>query len=289
MFPVELCPEVMGNFGLAKGRRLMEIWFSRPPAVAPRYSTPVTNVITMDWVLKLPRAKNVYDKLMADFIWAKHAALIEVGRALQRKGLLADFHGSKTFGDLGGPVAELDDDYINQRTIAGYQGVDDLTAALGAFEFRVVVAGSVQPVRIISRGQTLLRHDVTIKEIGVYVRDSYDFEGDQFLGWWTYPDRYEYWRSDFVDDGRSSRHYPFGYVFGMPFEGGELITNEEFKKFRNKRHKGGDFLVYSDLKRNPVYMKFNTDELIGMHGNDVFNPTSRDLIKAFAKIGGATL
>ena len=103
--------------------------------------------------------------MMADGIWSKHVALIEVGRALQRKGLLGDFDGSKAFGDLWRPVADLDGDYINQRTIAGYQGVDDLTAALGAFEFRVVVAGSVQPVRIISRGQTLLRHDVTIKEI----------------------------------------------------------------------------------------------------------------------------
>jgi hypothetical protein len=289
MFPVELCPEVMRHFGLARGRRLMEIWFSRVPAVAPFYSSPVTDVIKFDWVLTFPRAAAVYEQLIKDQIWINVPAQIEIGRMLKRRGFFGT--APARFGNLWVPVQYLDDDYINERPVTGSQ-LDDLTAALAAFNFRVVVAGSVEPVHIID-GRTGnivgLKHDVTLDEVGVYVRDSYDFEGDQFLGWWTYPDRYDYWEDDIVDTGRRSVSYPYGYVLGMPFRGGELLTNEDFKKFRKRRRKGGDFLVYSDIKRIGVWAKFSTGDLIDKYGERVFDLTIQDIIKDTVKMGGATL
>jgi Family of unknown function (DUF6402) len=288
VFPVELCPEVMRHFGLVEGRRLMETWFSRNPATAPYYSAPPVT-ISLDWVLKFGRAKDVYDQLIKDVIWLNDASLIEIGRMLQRKGLLQATTETR-FGELWRPVTEQDDDYINQRAVIGYQGVDDLGAALGAFDFRLVVAGSVSPIRKYYGNDVSfsLRHEVLIEEIGVYVRDSYDFDGDQFLGWWTYPDNYEYWRLDTFDTGRSSRRYPYGYVLGMPFEGGELITNEDFKKFRKQSHKGGDFLVYSELKRHYVLGSFKTDDLFKRYGDDVFMPTTRDMFNKLIKTMGGT-
>jgi Family of unknown function (DUF6402) len=289
MFPVELCPEVMRHFGLVQGRRLMETWFSRNPAHAPFYSAPPV-AISIDWVLRFARAKDVYEQLMKDSIWINEPAQIEIGRVLQRNGFLGS--SPAKFGDLWRPVADLDDDYINQRPVTGYEGIDDLAAALGAFDFRVVVGGSVDPVNIIDgrTGNVIgRRHDVTIEDVGVYIRDSYDFEGDQFLGWWTYPDHYEYWVDDDVDTGRGKVRYPYGYVLGMPFQGGELLTNEEFKKFRKKRNKGGDFLVYSDLKRHKVWAKFNTGYLLEKYGDGVFAPTIHDIVKQTVKKGGATI
>jgi hypothetical protein len=71
---------------------------------------------------------------MKDSIWINEPAQIEIGRVLQRNGFLGS--SPEKFGDLWRPVADLDDDYINQRS--GYEGIDDLAAALGAFDFRIV-------------------------------------------------------------------------------------------------------------------------------------------------------
>ena len=51
--------------------------------------------------------------------------------------------------------------------------VDDMLAALGRFKFRVAVAGE-------AKGDC-----VELKAVGVYVQDSYDFDGVQFLGVWN--------------------------------------------------------------------------------------------------------
>ena len=115
---------------------MMKTWFSRVAAIAPLYSAPMT--IAFDWVINFPRAKDVYEQLLKDAIWLNEPAQIEICRMLQRKGLLGT--AELTFGDLTRPVAELDDDYINKRAVTGNQ-LDDLTAALGGLNFRVVVAG----------------------------------------------------------------------------------------------------------------------------------------------------
>ncbi len=55
----------------------------------------------------------------------------------------------------------------------GLTDLDDLSAALGNFAFRVAVAGGVTFV-------SGSKHLVTLSEVGIYVRDSFDFNGDQF-------------------------------------------------------------------------------------------------------------
>jgi Family of unknown function (DUF6402) len=58
---------------------------------------------------------------------------------------------------------------------------------------------------------------IVINEIGIYVKDSFDFNGDQFLGVWGYRD--------------------------------DPINNSDFRQWRNDNHLGGDFQVFSDVKR----------------------------------------
>ena len=69
-------------------------------------------------------------------------------------------------------------------------------------------------------GKASLKLQVTIEEVGVYVKDSFDFNGNQFLGWWGPAD--------------------------VP------INNSDFQRWRAENHTGGDFLVYSDVKRTRV-------------------------------------
>jgi len=85
----------------------------------------------------------------------------------------------------------------------------------------VVVAGSVQP-RSGSRS-----HDVEINQIGVYIRDSFDFNGNQFLGFWD------------DSDNSVSMTNPFS---------GTSVSNSDFRTWRANHGAGGDFLIYSDLK-----------------------------------------
>jgi hypothetical protein len=278
--PIVCIPDIMRNFGMRRGKQLMETWFSRPAAAYPYYSRPVTNVITMDWVLSFERAKQVYDKLLADKIWTNAAAQKEIANWLDRKKLLEYFPGTQTFGDLTQSVLDLEFHYINFRTSGeayakGACGlgtvifrnsrplanllppppfVDDLDAALGAFTFYVVVAGTVaKPINDPAKPtvEWKLGYDVTIDEIGVFIRDSFDFKGDQILGYWAYPEPFA--------SGLYKGRFPSGYVSALPFEGGELVTNDDFRKYRAQTGKGGDFLVYSDLKRMRVKpFTFNT-------------------------------
>jgi Family of unknown function (DUF6402) len=226
-------PSTMRRENLPKAAELMETWFSRQGAIAPAYSDAVTDVITMKWALKFQRALTVYEALIWDRIWENAAAQKEIAKMLRRNGFMKDRREvCEAFGDFTQPVSVLDKDYINQRPIAAYETdffmpvVDDMAAALGRFNFRVVVAGTVMPAKA--------GYEVTVEEIGVYIADSYDFEGEQFLGYW--------------DMGTSS---------GTPgVKLTESVHNSDFRDWRAKTGRGGDFLVYSDLYRTVLSRSF---------------------------------
>jgi len=103
---------------------------------------------------------------------------------------------------------------------------DGLQTALHAFVFNIAVAGKVTPVAATAQeyiqmvGKASLKLQVTIEEVGVYVKDSFDFNGSQFLGWWG--------------------------PANVP------INNSDFQRWRAENHTGGDFIVYSDVRRTRV-------------------------------------
>jgi len=220
-FSITTIPKIMRAKGWANGARLMEGWFSRPSATAPAYGTPESQTIRTTWVLSFARAKFVYDQIMRERIWANPAAQKEIAKLLRKKQLLSSVPRSAAFGNLSAPVTTVDLDYINQRVVGfGSSDLDDMSAALGNFAFRVAVAGGVTPIPRASR------FEVIIAEVGVYVRDSYDFNGDQFLGFWD------------DQDNAMSMINPLS---------GTRVTNSDFRAWRDRNGKGGDFMVYSDL------------------------------------------
>jgi hypothetical protein len=138
-------PGIMRTMRWMNGARLLDVWFSRRTAIAPRYSPPDTTTIRMDaWALTFHRAREVYDRMIRERIWSNAPAKVVVARMLRQKGLLTN--KEETFGRFADPVPNQDGDYVNERVAGGYTSYDDLTAALGAFVFRVVVAGVVAPV-----------------------------------------------------------------------------------------------------------------------------------------------
>ncbi len=221
MFSITSIPKIMRRQGWYNGASLMEIWFSRGSAIKPAYGPPDTLIIRMSWALTFSRAKDVFDQLMRERIWANEPAKIEIRNRLQSKGLLTSDPVSRAFGSLTAPVPTLEAEYVNNRPVGGLlDPLDGMLAALGMFDFRVVVAGGVAPV------PASLKFHVTITHVGVYIVDSYDFEGFQPLGTW-----------DDKTNGASKN----------PGASGTTVSNADFREFRDKTGMGGDFLVFSDL------------------------------------------
>jgi hypothetical protein len=213
-------PKIMRHNNWHNGATLLETWFSRPSAIAPGYGAPVTSVIKMKWVLGYAVARSVYNDLISNRIWVNEPAKQVIENQLRRKGLLVS--KKKSFGHLGMNVDQQDKDYINYRAVDS-SSLDGLTAALGKFTFRICVAGTVEPRPKKSGG-----HLVTINEIGVYVRDSFDFNGMQFLGFWN---------------SNTNK------VAMLDLTVCDRVWNSDFRQWRTANGKGGDFEIFSDMKR----------------------------------------
>ena len=202
-FDITAIPGIMTANGWNNGAALQRIWFSNP-AVGPQ--RPDTTTIKMSWVLGYPRAKRVYDKIISEKLYVNAAAIAQIKKT----------HGSKKgrFGDFTLPVPTLDSESIQFRPVGSLSDpLDDLYAALGKFTFKVVVKGCATAGAI------------GITDIGIYVKDSFDFQGDQDLGYWNKATNYA---------GRN------------PFKG-TLVSNSDYRAYAQKTGFGVDFLVFSDL------------------------------------------
>jgi Family of unknown function (DUF6402) len=191
--------------GWTAAAEIFETWAKRPSSPAPRYSAPVTHVIKMDWLLGFARAKLVYDQIHRERIWTNEASRERISQILRKKPR----RSGQTFGDLSQPVTVVDEEWINARPVLGGAYWDALAGALGAFVLQIAIAG-----RVASASGAVGK--VVIEEVGVYVKDSFDFEGSQFLGFWGDRD--------------------------------DPVNNGDFREWRQKSGMGGDFWVFSDVK-----------------------------------------
>jgi hypothetical protein len=225
------------------GERMFRIWFGNPANNDPLKGTPDTSTIKMNtWVLTFERAKTVYDKLMSERIWTIPAARWLLIQHLQRDKKMTS--NDEQFGDMTGlNMSTIDHQHsINHREVSNslmdevLDPLDDMFAALGAFSFKVVVQGHVQPIK--SSPLSGMTHRATIEKVGVYVRDSFDFNGLQFLG---------FWRQTAPDCSRT------------PGRSYYSIYNSDFRQWRDANNKGGDFLVYSDIKWTTLAIPYLID------------------------------
>lgn len=205
MVAVTAIPGIMRANGMTNGAALMDHWFAGSGATDK-------STITMSWVLGYARAKKVWDEIIDQKIYVNAAAKKEIVTMLKRTG---KYTSGGTFGKLSGDVETLDKDYIQQRGVGSFTDpIDDMFAALGKFNLRVLVKGEV----CVSGSTRTIRID----KIGVYVSDSYDFTGWQPLGYWN-----------------STTNY-----VGINPLYGDYVENADFRK-----HGGGkDFKVFSDIK-----------------------------------------
>jgi hypothetical protein len=235
-------PSIMRKNKWDNGARLMENWFTSDPGNSPLTGTPSTNIITMKWVKSFSRAKVVYGQLMREKIWINEAAKKEIIKLVRRKGLLTKKKMGIGLPKL--PINISDKDYIQFRKVGGgwdmaTGDMDDLRASLANFVFRIIIVGEVSPI-LNEKKFTTGKYQVRVDEIGIYIKDSYDFNDapgkDQTLGNWD------------IDDSSVGRTF---------LNGGENIYNSDFREWRKKNNKGGDFFVYSDVE----YIKLTTNNV----------------------------
>jgi hypothetical protein len=204
--------------------RLQDIWFAGPAAaVKPAYASPDTTTLKMDsWLLTFARARHIYDsEIVATEYWKTPAAEASLRRKIEKSGILAG--GPQRFGGLGRPVEVQDPEHYQGKPVSSSllsDPLDDLFGALGDYNLRFVAEGQAEPLG----GTDWL---VTVERVGIYIEDSFDFNGFQPLGFWN------------ETKNQVSKSPGFGF---------DLVTNGDYRAWRAAHGSGGDFLVFSDVK-----------------------------------------
>jgi hypothetical protein len=203
--------------------RLQDIWFGNPAATAPTYALPDTSTIKMDsWLLTFERAKKTYDhEIVAMEYWKTPMAEASLRSKIEKRGILSG--GPVRFGDLGRPVEVQDPEHYQGMGVSASMRsdpLDDLFGSLGDYNLRFVAEGRAEPLG----GTDWL---ITVERVGIYVQDSFDFNGHQPLGFWNETTK------------EVSKTPGFGF---------DLVDNGDYRDWRTANGMGGDFIVFSDVK-----------------------------------------
>jgi hypothetical protein len=235
-------PPILRKQGWVVGAALMEKWFREARNGDAEKGNHDVNTVKMKWVLSFPRAKAVYDKAIQERVWVKNAkAQEEIVKLIKNSKCLppAVVGNRLDFGNAGEGTKFITGDAMGKfnKTQIQFRKVsqnplgtlDDMFAALANFNFNFVVEGSVECI-----SATPAKYKVTIDKVGIYVRDSYDFN-DKKGDWFSQPLGLLSCVNDELNrDLDLSRHY---------------ITNESFRAWRDYHGngRGGDYLVFSDI------------------------------------------
>ncbi|MFM0338964.1 DUF6402 family protein [Paraburkholderia fungorum] len=284
LFDIQEIPGAMRKNSMSKSAMLMEKWFAGElnysstdddekaeinqdgkPYPPDMYDT---TTITLDWVLNFRRAKEQYDALVN--------AAIRTPRAMQQLSLtlsrykrssidldtwmlsgqrLTNLHKHFQFQHVGvestlsQKISQFIDSNMTNRGMP-----DDLTGALGSFNFYAAIAYAE------------FNGDATVakvKGIYVYVRDNYTFtdkpgEASQYLGHWC--------RKGVVivpyNAGASILDKPWLPYVDYPVAVGDVrvsgniyypVKNSSFRQWALRHKRGGDFVIYSDMRFVPIY------------------------------------
>lgn len=250
-------PSSMRREGWTVGATLMERWFDANawtmPGTVKTGDTPApasgidAGTVKMRWALGFSRVAAANTNLLNT--WSRGERLPksagQVANQLRRWITQHGLSGRQPFrfGNLSQPIAAVDRLCAINRDIVEssfFGPVDDFYAAFGNAAVKLAVSGQVVPVDGGWR--------VTIDQAGTYLRDTYDFNGDQPLGSWG-PDgfsRVAVLAPDIeVDPAAPESIWIRGQrVFS--------VSNESFRDYRARFNKGGDFVVFSDLQHTPL-------------------------------------
>jgi hypothetical protein len=238
---------MMRHNNFLNGAQFQKKWKESAPATKPNFAFTDTDTIKMvSWVLTFDRAKKEYNKILARLRTNDTKQQAQIVKLLDRyklrDGQPHSFGNFETDGmtklNLDSIQSEgVDEGVFSKLTVP----LDDLSVSLNAFDFKGAVSGTIEPVP--GKKDTLL---VRIKEAGIFVEDDFDFVDSGLnkvvsepLGCW-----------DPVTN-TLSRNLAATCT-------GTALDNEDYNEWRVHHGKGGDFKVFSDVKREPLNLEFQT-------------------------------
>ncbi|WP_196799081.1 DUF6402 family protein [Burkholderia cepacia] len=286
-FDLQDVPIAMDNLGWKVSAKLARSWFARPEHVYDNDTKSVqpvdSDTVTLDWALKFGRVRGKYERFLEKDIYSpKAVATAEdnvkpfVQKLLANRSPVLNFNTSGYLGDLRQLHVDWEFQLLSISDWDTFENLapTDLTGALANFNIYAAI-GNVEIsgdkyYRYVGKDSYYCVDAVgAITHIYVYLKDNYSFNGKQYLGHWnkhgviiapgpvlsgaasSSPKRdtdMDVWVKS-VDKPVDTRRGLFG-KFREP-DVFYPVYNSDYSRWRNKHHRGGDFMVYS----KPVYLK----------------------------------
>jgi hypothetical protein len=256
VFPVIYIPEIMKSMGWTYSFKSQEDWFRGDPVAFPWENQPKLKDFYMGWALKFDRIKEEFER-GADQ-WKTEKALnllrsrIKTEMVTDHIARIPTQHGEKT--EFGTSSDRIIQDWRDHEEAQPGESTRIINGRIYALEFMPAYEkyyiqniqlreslwtdlddfyGSVAScnLKYFAMG-TLEKKDegieVTILNIGAYIKDSFDFATDDFLGKWSFKDKavqkIEYLNSAYIE-----------------------IRDPSYRAYREVLSRGGDFYRYSNV------------------------------------------
>lgn len=288
VFAITDIPKTMDSLHWRQGARLMRKWFNNPAYEMPMdvkvgkisatTLTPQQLLIDLpfDWLLTASnRIKGPIDEMISslqnveefnEFIGRKRTPLTQLSR-----GLVIFMTRLNRIGHIDMAGKTLRNAYEDFSTLTAMQleetsqfnflsigsslwekatdDLDDVYGALGSFAIKV--AATKFRTKTNDNGWPAIH----IEEVGLYVRDTYDFLNNgenQLLGYWNEanvirPSPIDYLTEPDYIETSNKRFFK--------------VTNDSFAQYRKRRKKGGDFVVFSTVKHYPVSIRVHLNNV----------------------------
>ena len=245
-------PEIMKKLGWNYSFKSQDDWFKGNPNNYPWESSPKVNDFEFEWALNFERFKANYEANKD--VWKDDKSIISLRNEIKK--MITDGYAitptvknkKTTFGTFGGNIISLsrkhdEVGYANESmplfekyyfknlefdelTITG--DLDDFFGSIANCNIHFAAKGELEYKGIDNI-------EVTITELGVYVKDGFDFVGTQQLGFWSLKDKN-------VTKGLKPDY--------------NLVDNKSYRDYQSDSKKGGNFYRYSKIYIQKPNFKF---------------------------------
>ncbi|MES2529854.1 MAG: DUF6402 family protein [Pseudomonadota bacterium] len=269
LFDLQKIPDAMRKVGMPVAAKLQERWFAgqenysrsaqdlsneidqNGARYAPAFADSTT--VDMKWVLSFVRAKKALDELVQKQLQTPNALRnlkVSLTPHQDSKDIVAwnaagsdflQYHKKFQFQfqPVNSSIGQKFSEFMRQEA-TGLGIPDDLTGALGAFNFYAAVRCAWFDRS--ARGSVV----AVVTHISVYVRDAYEFSGDQYLGHWNARHIAIVPAHQAVGGGGHSEWLRQPIKDGKEGDFFYPVTNADYRDWRQSHRQGGDFIIYTD-------------------------------------------
>jgi hypothetical protein len=270
VFPVIYVPEIMKSMGWTYSFKSQEDWFHGDPIEFPWENKPKPEDFYLSWALKFQRVKEKFEEYRQNEMWTTEKALVLLNHRITemlsdgRAKLPTKLGEKTTFGTFDAkPIIKIwtdhDDADMHGKDVRVHHGIKQALEYIPTFEkyyfqnrpFKENKTvdvddfyGSVASCNFHFIAEGLLeqkQHGIegVITRLGIYLKDSFDYVGSQFLGYWSIKTR-------------SVSKNVLKAIDGDHIN----ISNSSYRDYRKSVGKGGDFYRYSNIYAFQVNHKF---------------------------------